>query len=55
MTTTDFKSFHYLENGDVSFSMFDTIKSSKKLVIEVPFYQEGKKQFTFDVSSLKWD
>lgn len=31
MTTTDFKSFHYLENGDVSFSMFDTIKSNKKL------------------------
>lgn len=31
MTTTDLKSFHYLENGEVSFSMFDTIKSNKKL------------------------
>jgi len=31
MTTTDLKSFHYLENGEVSFSMFDTIKSNKQL------------------------
>lgn len=30
------------------------LKNSKKLVIEVPFYQEGKKQFTFDVSGLEW-
>lgn len=29
--TTDLKSFHYLENGEVSFSMFDTIKSNKTL------------------------
>lgn len=31
------------------------IKSSKKLVVEVPFYQEGRKQFTFDVSGLEWN
>lgn len=31
------------------------LRNSKKLVIEVPFYQEGKKQFTFDVSGLKWN
>lgn len=30
------------------------LKSSKKLVIEVKFYQEGAKQFTFDVSNLNW-
>ena len=30
------------------------IKSSKKLVVEVKFYQEGAKQFTFDVSNLNW-
>ena len=49
--------------SDVLFVMHDKtedkiinqLKTSKKLVIEVPFYQEGKKQFTFDVSSLKWD
>jgi SpoVK/Ycf46/Vps4 family AAA+-type ATPase len=29
--TTDLKSFHYLENGDISFSMLDTIKTTKKL------------------------
>lgn len=31
------------------------LKNSKKLVIEVPFYQEGKKQFTFNVSGLEWN
>lgn len=30
------------------------IKLSKKLVIEVKFYREGSKQFTFDVSNLNW-
>lgn len=30
------------------------IKLSKKLVVEVKFYQEGAKQFTFDVSNLNW-
>lgn len=31
------------------------LKNSKKLVIEIPFYQEGRKQFTFDVSGLEWN
>lgn len=31
MQTTDLKSFHYLENGQIQFSVFDTIKSTKKL------------------------
>lgn len=31
------------------------LKNSKKLVIEVPFYKEGKKQFTFNVSGLEWN
>ena len=31
------------------------LKNSKKLVIEVPFYQQGKKQFAFDVSGLEWN
>lgn len=29
--TVDLKSFHYLENGDISFSILDTIKTEKKL------------------------
>lgn len=29
--TSDFKSFHYLENGEISFSILDTIKTEKKL------------------------
>lgn len=31
MDTTSFKSFHYLENGDISFSQLDTLKTEKKL------------------------
>ena len=31
MQTTDLKSFHYLENGQIQFSVFDTIRSTKKL------------------------
>jgi len=31
MSTADLKSFHYLENGQIQFSLFDTIKSTKKL------------------------
>lgn len=31
MKTLDFKSFHYLENGDIAFSTVDTIKTTNKL------------------------
>lgn len=31
MITTDLKSFHYLENGEIAFSTYDTIKSNKYL------------------------
>lgn len=34
--------------------IINQLRNSKKLVIEVPFYQEGKKQFTFDVGDLEW-
>lgn len=37
MNTTDLKSFHYLENGEISFSMLSTIKTSEKL--DSGFYQ----------------
>jgi SpoVK/Ycf46/Vps4 family AAA+-type ATPase len=30
-STVDLKSFHYLENGEISFSILDTIKTQKKL------------------------
>ena len=35
--------------------IINQIKDSKKLIVEIPFYQEGKKQFTFDVSGLEWN
>jgi hypothetical protein len=31
MNTSDLKSFHYLENGSITFSILDTIKTSPKL------------------------
>jgi hypothetical protein len=31
METTSLKSFHYLENGEVTFSVIDTVKTEKKL------------------------
>lgn len=31
VNTSDLKSFHYLENGEISFSVFDTIKTTSKL------------------------
>ena len=31
MNTSDLKSFYYLENGDIMFSLLDTIKSNKTL------------------------
>ena len=31
MGTTNLKSFHYLENGDISYSILDTVKSTKIL------------------------
>jgi len=45
----------FVAYGKTKHKVIQQLKSSKKLVIEVPFYKEGKKQFTFDVSGLKWD
>jgi len=30
------------------------LKSSDKTIVELPFYQEGNRQFTFDTKNLKW-
>lgn len=34
--------------------IINKLKTSKKLIIEAPFYQEGRKQFTFNVSGFEW-
>jgi RNA polymerase subunit RPABC4/transcription elongation factor Spt4 len=34
--------------------IIEKLKTSKKLIIEAPFYQEGRKQFTFNVSGFEW-
>lgn len=45
-----FVSYDNTENKIIS-----QLKKSQRLVVEVPFYKEGKKQFTFDVSGLEWN
>lgn len=35
INTSDLKSFHYLENGEVSFSIFDTVKTVSKLDVGI--------------------
>jgi len=35
-------------------TIVNRMKKSKKLIVEVPFYQEGKRQCTFDISNFKW-
>ena len=39
-------------NGETS--VLSKIKNSKKVVVEVPFFQGGNKQFTFNTENLKW-
>ncbi|TBH74901.1 hypothetical protein [Aquirufa nivalisilvae] len=38
-----------------SSSIIKRLKKSKKLIIEVDFYDNGTSQFEFDVEGLKWD
>lgn len=45
----------FIAYDETKSKIISQLKNSKKLVIEVPFYQEGKKQFTFDVSGLEWN
>lgn len=46
MGTSDYKTFNYLENGEVNFSILDTIKTSKTL--EPNVYKLGIKTKNFD-------
>ncbi|PJG81976.1 hypothetical protein [Caviibacterium pharyngocola] len=32
----------------------DKLRKSKKVIVELPFYEHGKKQFTFDIEGLTW-
>ncbi|NHC02321.1 hypothetical protein G9F31_00790 [Acinetobacter sp. 187] len=49
--------------SDVLFVMYDKtenkiisqLKNSKKITIEVPFYREGRRQFTFSTDGLNWN
>lgn len=35
-------------------SVIDRLRKSEKVVIELPFYQEGNRQFTFDTKGFVW-
>jgi SpoVK/Ycf46/Vps4 family AAA+-type ATPase len=56
METTNFKSFHYLEDGAVNFSILDTVRTEKKLLSGTynlgnsghPSYEVILKQLTYD-------
>lgn len=54
-STTDYSSDVLFISNDYDVDAFiKSLKKSKKLIIELPFYQEGKKQFSFTVSELNW-
>ena len=44
-----------MRNDDDAKLFIKRLLNSKKLIIELPFYQNGNKQFKFDVSNLKWN
>ena len=50
MKTSDFKSFNYLESGEVSFSLFDTIKSTK--ILDPGTYELSYKDYPSDIVKL---
>lgn len=54
-STTDHSSDVLFIANDYDVDSFvGSLRKSKKLIVELPFYQEGKKQFVFTVSSLSW-
>jgi hypothetical protein len=47
-------------SSDVLFAKYGSailnkIKSSKKVIVELPFYQEGNRQFIFESAGLEWN
>lgn len=53
MKTSDYKSFHYLENGDVQFSNFSTVKSANRL--DSGSYKLGYIEYPQYVVTVKLD
>lgn len=43
----------FIVSDETKSKIINLLKVSNKLIIEVPFYREGKKQFTFDVNNLE--
>ena len=42
----------FLASGEDAF--IKKLKTSKKVIIEAPFFQEPRTQFDFDTAGLKW-
>lgn len=36
-------------------AIIQKLQSADKVIVELPFYQEGNRQFTFDTKNLKWN
>lgn len=45
----------FIANSMDASSFIAEILKSEYLIVELPFYQSGNKQFKFDVKELKWD
>lgn len=45
----------FISGGTNARAFIYAMRKSKKLTVELPFYQSGNKQFQFDVSGFKWD
>lgn len=44
----------FVKHDSSEVKIINSLKQSKKLIVELPFYQEGNKQFTFNTEGLNW-
>ena len=41
----------FASNGS---AVIGNLKNAKRVIVELPFYQEGNRQFTFETKGLNW-
>lgn len=45
----------FIESEQDSIKFIQQLLKANKIIVELPFYQEGRQQFKFDVAGLKWN
>lgn len=45
----------FIENGRDARAFIYMLQKSEKLIVELPFYQSGNKQFSFNIKGFKWN